>query len=160
MAEHMRTDLICDAITMAATNVELSAGAIFHSDRGTQYTSAQFAEHLQQFDITGSMGRTGVCWDNAMAESFFAALKNELVHRTVFTTREKARRAMRNTSKCSTIGRDSTPGWTTRHPWKSPTSISKTAQSPRNTANVTVRKRVTLSSSAHGGGRRKDGNIT
>ena len=75
MAEHMRTDLVCDAITMAASNVELSAGAVFHSDRGTQYTSAQFAAHLQQFDITASMGRTGVCWDNAMAESFFARVE-------------------------------------------------------------------------------------
>lgn len=94
MAEHMRTDLICDAITMAATNCELPAGAIFHSDRGTQYTSAQFAEHLHEFGITASMGRTGVCWDNAMAESFFGSLKNELVYRTVFPTREKARRAI------------------------------------------------------------------
>lgn len=94
MAEHMRTDLICDAITMAATNCELPVGAIFHSDRGTQYTSAQFAEHLHGFEITASMGRTGVCWDNAMAESFFGALKNELVYRTVFPTREKARRAI------------------------------------------------------------------
>lgn len=94
MAEHMRTDLICDAITMAANKLDLPADAVFHSDRGTQYTSAQFALHLKHFDITASMGRTGVCWDNAMAESFFAALKNELVHRTVFPTREKARRAI------------------------------------------------------------------
>lgn len=48
MAEHMRTDLICDAITMAATHTALPAGAIFHSDRGTQYTSAQFAGHLKE----------------------------------------------------------------------------------------------------------------
>jgi putative transposase len=94
MADHMRTDLICDALTMAATTCALPVGAVFHSDRGTQYTSAQFAEHLKGLDITASMGRTGVCWDNALAESFFAALKNELVHRTVFPTREKARRAI------------------------------------------------------------------
>jgi len=94
MAEHMRTDLICDAITMAATHTPLPAGAIFHSDRGTQYTSAQFAEHLKKYEITPSMGRTGVCWDNAMAESFFGALKNELIYRTVYPTREKARRAI------------------------------------------------------------------
>jgi putative transposase len=94
MAAHMRAELVCDAITMAATNVEFAEGVVFHSDRGSQYTSTQFAEHLTEHGITGSMGRTGVCWDNAMAESFFAALKNELVHRTVFTTREKARRAI------------------------------------------------------------------
>lgn len=94
MAEHMRTDLVCDAITMAALNVDLPAGAVFHSDRGTQYTSEQFATHLDTLHITASMGRTGVCWDNAMAESFFAALKNELVHRTVFPTRAQARKAV------------------------------------------------------------------
>jgi len=94
MAAHMPADLICDAITMAATHTPLPAGAIFHSDRGTQYTSAQFAEHLKKSEITPSMGRTGVCWDNAMAESFFGALKNELIYRTVYPTREKARRAI------------------------------------------------------------------
>jgi putative transposase len=94
MAEHMRTDLVCDAITMAAGNVSLAEDALFHSDRGAQYTSAQFTAHLAERGITGSMGRTGVCWDNALAESFFAALKNELVHRTAFPTRETARRAI------------------------------------------------------------------
>ena len=92
MAPHMRTDLICDALTMAATRQPLAPGAIFHSDRGTQYTSTQFAKHLESLGIVGSMGRTGVCWDNAMAESFFAALKNELVYRVVLPTRKKARR--------------------------------------------------------------------
>jgi transposase InsO family protein len=47
-----------------------------------------------KYDITGSMGRTGACWDNAMVESFFAALKNKLVYRTAFTTHEKARHAI------------------------------------------------------------------
>jgi len=94
MADHMRTDLVCDAITMAAGNVELAPGAVFHSDRGTQYTSAQFAAHLAKHRLTGSMGRTGVCWDNAMAESFFGAMKNELIYRTAFPTRQSARRAI------------------------------------------------------------------
>ena len=94
MAEHMRTDLIADALTMATANYQLAPGAVFHSDRGTQYTSAQFAELLEQHNIRASMGRTGVCWDNAMAESFFGALKNELVYRYVFPTRERARSAI------------------------------------------------------------------
>ena len=94
MADHMRTDLICDAITMAAASVELAPGAVFHSDRGTQYTSTQFAAHLSRHNMIGSMGRTGICWDNAMAESFFAALKNELIYRTAFPTQESARRAI------------------------------------------------------------------
>lgn len=87
MAEHMRADLTCDAITMAARNVNLARGAIFHSDRGSQYTSAQLTNHLNEYGITSSLGRNGVCWDNAMAESCFAALKNELVYRAVSPTR-------------------------------------------------------------------------
>lgn len=94
MATHMRTDLICDAITMAATNVDLAPGVVFHSDRGTQYTSDQYAKHLKKLGITASMGRTGICWDNALAESFFGALKNELVYRTAFPTQNKARTAI------------------------------------------------------------------
>lgn len=94
MATHMRTSLVCDAITMAAGRGDLQSGAIFHSDRGTQYTSAEFAGHLRLFDLRGSMGRVGQCWDNAMAESFFASLKNELIYRTVFPTQDRARRAV------------------------------------------------------------------
>ena len=63
---------------------------IFHSDRGGQYTSQQFARHLGHHRIRPSVGRTGVCWDNAWAESFNATLKNERVHRMVYPTREKA----------------------------------------------------------------------
>jgi len=94
MADHMRTSLVTDALTMAATHTDLMPGCVFHSDRGSQYTSGEFATHLKTLDVTGSMGRTGICWDNALAESFFAALKNEAVYRTVFTTRDKARRAI------------------------------------------------------------------
>ncbi len=94
MAEHMRTDLVTDALTMAKANYPLAPGAVFHSDRGTQYTSAQFAAHLRDNNMTASMGRTGVCWDNAMAESFFGVLKNELIYRHVFPTRERARSAI------------------------------------------------------------------
>jgi putative transposase len=94
MADHMRASLVCDAITMAAARGGLQPKAIFHSDRGAQYTSAEFAAHLGAFNLRGSMGAVGQCWDNAMAESFFAALKNELVYRTVFSTRAKARQAV------------------------------------------------------------------
>ena len=94
MAEHMRTSLVCDAITMAAGRGSVQPGAVFHSDRGSQYTSAEFRSHLGGFNLRGSMGAVGQCWDNAMAESFFAALKNELVYRTVFPTIGKARRAV------------------------------------------------------------------
>lgn len=90
MADHMRTSLVTDALDMARRNVTLVEGCIFHSDRGSQYTSGDFETYLKQHDLFGSMGRTGVCWDNAMAESFFASLKNEFVYRTVFPTRKKA----------------------------------------------------------------------
>ena len=79
---------------MAATNIDLARGAIFHSDRGTQYTSAEFRTKLQSWGMRGSVGRTGVWWDNAMAESFFAALKTEWIDRMIFATRAEARQAI------------------------------------------------------------------
>jgi putative transposase len=94
MATHMRASLVCDAISMAASNNKIEPDAIFHSDRGTQYTSAEFTTHLHSLGIRSSMGRQGQCWDNALAESFFASLKNELVYRTVFATQDRARRAV------------------------------------------------------------------
>lgn len=94
MADHMRTELICDAITMAHSHRVIADGAVFHSDRGSQYTSEDFTLHLGRHHMVGSMGRTGVCWDNALAESFFASLKKELVYRTVFSTRKKACQAI------------------------------------------------------------------
>jgi putative transposase len=62
-----------------------------HSDHGTQYTSSDYVAKLAELGLRQSLGRTGVCWDNALAESFFAALKNERVYRTVYPTRKKAK---------------------------------------------------------------------
>ncbi len=89
--DNYRTPLITSAIQMAARNVELPAGAIFHSDRGSNYTSAEFAAVLEGLGIRQSAGRTGSCFDNALAESFNAAVKVERVHRTVYPTIRKAR---------------------------------------------------------------------
>jgi transposase InsO family protein len=91
MAGHMRTSLVSDALHMAARNHRLAVGCIFHSDRGTQYTSTEFGTTLASLHMRQSLGRTGCCYDNALAESFFAALKNERVHRTVYPTRNKAK---------------------------------------------------------------------
>ena len=77
---------------MAARNYPLAYGAVFHSDRGSNYTSQKFAGTLEKYGLRHSVGRTGMCDDNAMAESFFAALKNERVDRTQYPTREHARR--------------------------------------------------------------------
>lgn len=92
MDDNYKTPLIQKAIDMAARNHTLADQAIFHSDRGSNYTSATFAKTLKRHNLRQSVGRTGICYDNAMAESFFAALKNELVHRTQYRTRAHAYR--------------------------------------------------------------------
>lgn len=91
MADNYKTPLISAAITMAARTHVIPDGAIFHSDRGSNYTSAEFAETLEKLGIRQSVGRTGICYDNAMSVSFFAILKNERVHRTEYPTLEHAR---------------------------------------------------------------------
>jgi putative transposase len=90
MADHLRTELVADALDMAARN-QLADGVLFHSDHGCQYTSSEFGARLAEHEIRQSLGRTGICFDNAMAESFFGALKNERVYRTVYPTRKRAR---------------------------------------------------------------------
>jgi putative transposase len=94
LAAHMRTTLVTDALQMAIDGGHVTPDAIFHSDRGTQYTSAEFAAFTAKNGIRRSLGRTGVCWDNAAAESFFAALKNEMYYRQSFATRARARFAV------------------------------------------------------------------
>jgi putative transposase len=89
--DNYRTPLISSAIQMAARNMALPDDAIFHSDRGSNYTSAEFAAVLRELSIRQSVGRTGSCFDNALAESFNAAVKVERVHRTVYPTIRKAR---------------------------------------------------------------------
>jgi transposase InsO family protein len=91
MGDNYRTPLISAAIEMAARNGVIPAGAVFHSDRGSNYTSAEFAGVLERLGIRQSVGRTGTCYDNALAESFNAAVKVERVHRTAYPTRKKAR---------------------------------------------------------------------
>lgn len=91
MDDNYRTPLITAAVRMAARNLSLPDGAVFHSDRGSNYTSEEFAAALKSLGIRQSVGRTGSCFDNALAESFNAAVKVERVHRTVYPTRKKAR---------------------------------------------------------------------
>jgi putative transposase len=90
MDDNYKTPLITAAITMAVRNQAMGHGAIFHSDRGSNYTSAEFAKELRRLEIRQSVGRTGICYDNALAESFFAVLKTERVHRTQYPTRRHA----------------------------------------------------------------------
>lgn len=93
VAEHLRTQLVADALEMAvATRGGAVDGVVFHSDRGCQYTSAEFGALCERLGVTQSMGATGVCWDNAAAESFFGTLKRELANRRRWDTRADARR--------------------------------------------------------------------
>jgi putative transposase len=92
IAEHMRAELVIDALRMAARNHRLEPSAIFHTDHGSQYLSRAFAEVVDEVDMRHSVGRVGSCFDNAQAESFNATLKVERVNRTVYPTREHARK--------------------------------------------------------------------
>ncbi len=94
MADHLRTELVLDALTMAIRHRQPAAGVIHHSDHGCQYTSLAFGQQLQAAGIIPSMGSVGDCFDNAVAESFFATLKVELLHRQVWPTRAAARLAI------------------------------------------------------------------
>ena len=95
LTDHMRSSLVADALTTAvATRGGHVDGVIFHSDRGSQYTSAHFGEVCDRLGVVQSMGATGVCFDNAAAESFFASLKRELAHRRRWATRAEARHAV------------------------------------------------------------------
>lgn len=94
MADHMRTELVVDALEMAIAARHPAPGLIFHSDRGTQYSSKKFTDLLAKHKMTQSLSRPRQCWDNAVAESFFASLKEELIHRHSWATRAQARRAI------------------------------------------------------------------
>jgi transposase InsO family protein len=93
MAEHLRTELACDALTNAIAARDPAPGVIFHADRGCQYTSSDYALLAGDLEVRLSSGRTGQCWDNALAESFFASLKGECLDLQPWPTRAGARRA-------------------------------------------------------------------
>lgn len=92
LENHMRTELLLKALEMAGSQRDIAPGLIFHSDRGVQYASTEFREKLSGLGIVQSMSRKGDCWDNAVAESFFATIKRELV-RKAFWLNQSAIRA-------------------------------------------------------------------
>ena len=95
MADHMRTELILDALGMAiAARDGAVAGVIAHADRGSQYTSNDYLDYCQTHQLRPSVGRVATCFDNAVAESFWASLKRECIQGRVFATRAEARRAI------------------------------------------------------------------
>jgi transposase InsO family protein len=93
-ADHLETGLCLDALQMALDHRTGVEGLIHHSDRGVQYASARYREALDALGIECSMSRRATCWDNAVAESFFGTLKNELIYRRPWSTREEARDAI------------------------------------------------------------------
>jgi transposase InsO family protein len=94
LADHLRTELATDALHMALSSRQPAAGLVHHSDRGGQYLSAAYIAILAGYGVRSSVGRPGTCWDNAAAESFFATLKTELLHRAVWPTRQHAKTAI------------------------------------------------------------------
>ena len=97
MADHMRTGLVLDALSMAVAargGDKAVAGVICHADRGSQYTANDYIDFCHDRQMRPSAGRTAVCWDNAVAESFWESLKRECLQDRVFATRAEARRAI------------------------------------------------------------------
>jgi putative transposase len=94
MAAHLRAELVVAALEMALQHRRPAAGVIHHSDHGSQYTALTFQERCRAAGIRSSMGSVGDCYDNAMAESFFATLECELLMRSSFRTHAEARAAL------------------------------------------------------------------
>lgn len=90
----LSTDLPLRALEMALRRRRPGAGLLHHSDRGSQYTSHEYRRTLASYGIAVSMSRTGNCWDNAVAESFFATIKKELVHGCAWRSRLELRQAL------------------------------------------------------------------
>lgn len=91
MADHMRTELVTDALQMALAARRPAQGLIWHSDQGSQFVSLTFGQQARAAGIAQSMGSRGDCFDNAVAESFFATIKKELIHRRAWPTRAELR---------------------------------------------------------------------
>jgi transposase InsO family protein len=89
MADHLRRELVLDALGMALQQRTPAAGLIHHSDHGVQYTSIDFGRTLRTSGVVASMGSIGDAFDNAMAESFFATLKEEMIYRRAWPTRHE-----------------------------------------------------------------------
>jgi transposase InsO family protein len=88
----MRVELVETALRNAAATTRIEQNTIWHSGRGSVCTCASFRTLVKDVRIRSSMGRTGIRWDRAAVESFFSALKHERVYRTVYATKEQARK--------------------------------------------------------------------
>jgi len=100
MANHLRTELVLDALNMAIHNRRPTPGLIHHSDRGSQYTSVEFGGRLKEVGLVPSMGSVADAYDNALAESFVSTLKRELLYRHSWPSRESVRVAIFEYIEC------------------------------------------------------------
>jgi transposase InsO family protein len=94
LADHIRTELVVEALDVAFSRRRPGEGVIFHSDRGCQYTSAEYGQFARDHGVVLSVGHKGECWDNAVAESFFATIKRELIDTRTWPTRAGLRAAI------------------------------------------------------------------
>ncbi len=132
MADQMRSDLVVDALNMAIARREPEAGLIHHSDQGSQFVSLSFGQAAGKAGIARSMGSRGDCFDNAVAESFFATLKKELIHRRSWPGREELRQEVFDyieifynaTRRHSTLGMLSPVRYEERHSLKQLNNIN------------------------------------
>jgi putative transposase len=94
MRNDLKSELVVDALAMAVTRRKPPVGVVHHSDRGSQYTSLAFGTTLRDSGLVASMGRRGDAYDNAACESFISTIKNELIKRRNWTSRDQARLAV------------------------------------------------------------------
>lgn len=92
--DRMTAEIVANAIQMALVNRKPVESLIFHSDRGSQYTSNKVRDILEHYGFRQSMSGSGNCYDNAITETFFSTLKKELIYLTKFETKEQARKAI------------------------------------------------------------------
>ena len=100
LSERMTADIVVNALTGAKARGYVAENAIFHADKGAQYTSRSLAQWARDNIVRLSCSRTGNCHDNAVAESFFATLKNEMYYRQSFATRDEAKMAVIEFIEC------------------------------------------------------------
>lgn len=94
MSERMTADLAISALEMSLRDIDNPSEILFHSDRGVQYASRAYRKVIEENGMVQSMSRKACCWDNAVAESFFGTLKQELIYHCRFKTREEAKLAI------------------------------------------------------------------
>ena len=124
LADHLRAELVVDALEMAVARRRPDVGLVHHSDRGSQFTSLIFTRRCRSIGIDISMGSRGDCFDNAVLESFHASLKKDLIHRRSWPTKAEARTAVFDYIEASTTAGAAIRRSRCSRPWSSRTELS------------------------------------